>query len=43
MRHIECMSEMGNVYKILVVKFEGKGPLGRLGHTWEDNIKLKIK
>jgi len=28
------------VYKVLVGKFEGRGPLGRPGSRWEDNIKM---
>jgi hypothetical protein len=28
-----------NVYKILVAKPEGKGPLGILGCKWKDNIR----
>jgi hypothetical protein len=33
------MGEMRNTYKILVRKPEGKRPLGRCRHRWEDNIK----
>jgi len=32
-----------NVYKALVGKPEGKKPLGRPGHRWDDNIKIDIK
>jgi hypothetical protein len=35
--HTACMGEMRNVYKILVRKPEGKGPLGKPRHRWEDN------
>jgi hypothetical protein len=31
---------MGNVYKILVGKPEGKRPLGRFWRRWKDNIKI---
>jgi hypothetical protein len=31
------------VYKILVLKLEGKSPLGRHRCGWEDNIKRSIK
>jgi hypothetical protein len=34
---------MGNVYRILVGELEGKRPLGRPWHRWEDNIKLDLK
>jgi hypothetical protein len=36
------MGEMGNVYKILVGKTEGKRPFGRPSHGWEDNIKVDL-
>jgi hypothetical protein len=32
-----------NVYNILVGKPEGKRPLGRPRHKWEDNIKVDLK
>jgi hypothetical protein len=31
---------MRNAYKILVGKPEGKKPLGRLMHRWEDGIRM---
>jgi hypothetical protein len=34
---------MTNVYKILVVKPESKGPRGRPRHRWEDNIGLDLR
>jgi hypothetical protein len=34
------MVEMRNLYNILVGKPEGKRPLGRLRHRWEDNIRM---
>jgi len=33
------MGERGGVYRVLVRKPEGKRPLGRPRHRWEDNIK----
>jgi hypothetical protein len=33
------MGEMKNAYSILVRKPEGKRPLGRPRHRWEDNIR----
>jgi hypothetical protein len=36
------MGEMRNTYRILVGKPEGKTPLGRPRHRWEDNIKLNL-
>jgi hypothetical protein len=38
--HVTHMGEMRKAYKILVGKPEGKGPIGRPGHRWEDKIKL---
>jgi hypothetical protein len=34
--------DMINAYTILVGKPEGKKPLRRLGHTWEDDIKTDL-
>jgi len=34
------MEERRGVYRVLVVKPEGKRPLGRPSHRWEDNIKM---
>jgi hypothetical protein len=35
--------EKRNTYRILVGKPEGKRPLGRPRHRWEDNIKLDLR
>jgi hypothetical protein len=32
-----------NACKVSVGKHEGKGPLGRPRHRWEDNIKMDPK
>ena len=37
------MEEGTGVHKILVGKPEGKRPLGRPRHTWEDNIKMDLR
>jgi hypothetical protein len=34
------MVERRNEYRILMVKPEGKRPLGRPRHKWEDNIVM---
>jgi hypothetical protein len=41
----ECSThgEIRKAYKILAVKAEGKRPLGRRMHRWEDNIKIWCK
>jgi hypothetical protein len=31
------------VYRVLVVKPEGKRPLGRPRHGWEDNIEIDLE
>jgi hypothetical protein len=36
------MEEMINAYKILVRKPEGKRPLQRHRHRWEDNIRMNF-
>jgi len=37
------MGERVGVYRVLVGKPEGKRPLGRPRHRWEDNIKVDIQ
>jgi hypothetical protein len=37
------MGERKGVHKVLVGKPEGKRPLGRARHRWEDNIKMDIQ
>jgi len=41
--HIACMGEWGGVYRVLVGKPEGKRPLGRPRHRWEDNIMMNLQ
>jgi len=36
-------AEERNAYMILVEKYKGKSPLGRLGCRWEDNIQKDLK
>jgi hypothetical protein len=36
------MGEVRGVYRVLVGKPEGKSPLGRPRHRWEDNIKMEV-
>jgi hypothetical protein len=42
-RHAAHISEIRNVYTILVGTYEGKRPIGRPRRTWEDNIKMALK
>jgi len=37
------MWERRGVYRVLVGKPEGKGPLGRHRRRWEDNIKMDLQ
>ena len=37
------MGDRRGVYRVSVGKPEGKRPLGRLRHRWEDNIKMDIQ
>jgi len=37
------MEEKRDAYKILVGKREGKIPLGRPWHRWEDNIRMDLR
>jgi hypothetical protein len=40
--HVAGMEEK-RAYRILVGKPEGKIPLGRRRHRWEDNIKMDLR
>jgi hypothetical protein len=37
------MWEKRNAYRILVGNPDEKTSLGRLGHRWEDNIKMDLR
>jgi hypothetical protein len=37
------MGKMRNAYKLLIGNPEGKTPLGRPMHRWEDNIKMDLR
>jgi hypothetical protein len=38
-----CGTNGGGVYRVLVGRPEGKRPLGRPRHRWEDNIKMDLR
>jgi hypothetical protein len=40
--HVVHMGEVRGAYNILVGKPEGRRPLGRPTHRWEDNIKMDL-
>ena len=42
-RHVAHIGERRGIFQVLVGKPEGKRPLGRLRHRWEDNIKMGLK
>ena len=40
--HVARMGEGSGVHRVLVGKPEGRRPLGRPRHRWEDNIKIDL-
>jgi hypothetical protein len=40
--HLARIGEGRGVYRVLVGRSEGKRPLGRPRHRWEDNIKMYL-
>ena len=41
--HVARMGERRAAYRVLVGKPEGKRPLGRPRHRWEENIKMDLQ
>jgi hypothetical protein len=41
--HVVQMGEERGRYRVLVGKPEGKRPLGRSRHSWEDNINMDLQ
>jgi len=41
--HVARMEERRGVYRVLLGNPEGKRPLGRLRHKWENSIKMYLK
>jgi hypothetical protein len=41
--HVVRMGEVRGAYNILVGRHEGRRPLGRPRHRWEDNIKMDLR
>jgi len=42
-KHAARVGDRTGVYRVLVGKPEGKRPLGRPRHRWEDNIKMDLR
>jgi hypothetical protein len=40
--HVARMGDSRGAYRVLVRKPEGRRPLGRQRHRWEDNIKIDL-
>jgi hypothetical protein len=38
-----CVHGEGNIYRVLVRNPEGKRPLGRCRHRWEDKIEMDLQ
>jgi len=41
--HVACMGERRGIHRVLVGNPEGKKPLGRPKHRWEDNMKMDLQ
>ena len=41
--HVAYMGEGRGMYSVLVGKAEGKRPLERHRHRWEDNIEMDLR
>ena len=41
--HVASMGEERGVYRVLVVKAEGRRPLGRPRRRWVDNIRMDLQ
>jgi hypothetical protein len=41
--HVACLGERRGVYRVLVGKPQGKGPLGKSRRRWKDNIKMDLQ
>ena len=41
--NVACIGERRGIFQVLVGKPEGKRPLGKLRHRWEDNIKMELQ
>ena len=42
-KHVVRVGERRDVYRVMVMRPEGKGPLVRPRRIWEDNIKMNLQ
>ena len=42
-KHVVRVGERRDVYRVMVMRPEGKGPLVRPRRRWEDNIKMNLQ
>jgi hypothetical protein len=41
--HVACKGEERKMYRVLAGKPEGKRPLGRPRHRWDDGIRIDLR
>jgi hypothetical protein len=41
--HVACVAERSGIYRVLLRKLEGKRPLERPRHRWEDYMKMDLQ
>ena len=41
--HVACMGERRGTYRVLMGKLEGRRPLGRPRHRWQDIFKMDLQ
>ena len=41
--HVACLEESRGGYRVLLGEPEGKRPLEKLKHRWEDHIKMDLQ
>ena len=41
--HVARMGERIGAYRVFMVKYDRKRPLGGRRHRWEDNVKMALK
>jgi hypothetical protein len=42
-RHVACVGESRDAYRVLAGKPEARRPLERLRHRWDNNIKITLR